>query len=253
MEGRSSAPLRRIALRYQRRWRRGHVDTVAARDEAHRLASAEYGLAVAERRAETAERRLASIQVLLQHGLGLPSPDLPALLAAVNARMTAPPAQPGSADDGADDEETLDDPRAFWTEEEEGLLRSLDSEQRLSAAEEEAIYKRLAQIGTLKERHEKERAAFEKRQAARKAAKAVRKDADEWLELRATTMGRSEEQRRVLRAAALLSGARCPSGGEGDAGDLMWVEMRSADQRAAEALGWGRQAWDSGEPAAACR
>ena len=159
-EGRSSAPLRRIALRYQRRWRRGHVDAVTGRSEAHKLASAEHALAVAERRAEVVERRLASVQGLLQHGLALPSPDLTALLAAVNARMTV---QAGAAADDGDAEETLDDPRAFWAEEEEGLLQSLDSEQRLSAAEEEGIYKRLAQIGALKERHEKERAAFEKR------------------------------------------------------------------------------------------
>ena len=248
-EGRSSAPLRRIALRYQRRWRRGHVDTVAAREESQRLASAEHSMAVAERRAEMVERRLASVQALLQHGLALPVPDMPALLAAANARMTAPPAPAGAMDVG--EEETLDDPRAFWTAEEEGLLQSLDSDQALSVAEEEAIYKRLAEIDTLRQRHEKERAAFEKRQAARLAARTAMKAADEWRELRASTVGRVEQQSRVLRAAALLSGAR-QLDTKGDAGDLMWSEMESSDQRAAEVLGWNKQAWDAGKPAEAC-
>ena len=88
-------------------------------------------------------------------------------------------------------------------------------------------------------------------EAARKQQRSARKAADEWMDLRATTMGRTEEQGRVLRAAALLSGARDPGSG-GDAGDLIWSEMSSADQRAAEALGWGKQAWDAGKPAAAC-
>ena len=61
-EGRSSAPLKRIALRYQRRWRQGHLDTVAATARAHQLAASEHGqreaLLAATKRADAAEERL---------------------------------------------------------------------------------------------------------------------------------------------------------------------------------------------------
>ena len=56
---------------------------------------------------------------------------------------------------------------------------------------------------------------------------------------RAETIRRAEDQGRVLRAAALLSGARLPDSGGGDAGDLAWSQLESADRRAAETLGWG--------------
>lgn len=244
-EGRSAAPLRRIALRYQRRWRQGHADVVGAREEACRLASV-------ERRAEKAERRLASLQVLLQHGLALPSPDMPALLTVTNARMAATSTQASRlCADAEDEQETLDDPRSFWAQEEESLLEALDSDQPLSAVEEESIYKRLAQIETLRQRHKVELAAFQERQKARIAARSAQKLADEWQDLWTTMAGRMQEQGRVLRAAALLSGARLPDA-SGDAGDQLWSELESSERRAAEALGWGKEAWDAGRPAEAC-
>lgn len=152
---------------------------------------AEYDVAVAERRAEKAEQRLASLQALLRHGLALPPPDMQALLAGAGAAPTA--LTSGHAGHVREDcrEETLDDPRAFWAEEEESLLQALDSDQTLSALEEESIYKRLAQIETLRQRHEAERAAFEKRQAARRAARSAQKTADEWRELRCASLARA--------------------------------------------------------------
>lgn len=250
-EGRSSAPLRRIARRYQRRWRQGHADAIAARGDAHRLESAEYGVAVAERRAEKAEHRLTSLMALLQHGLALPPPDMAALLAGANTRTPAQSAAHSGHLSENDHEQTFDDPRAFWAEEEEGLLQALDSDQTLSALEEDSIYKRLAQIETLRQRHEVERAAFEKRQAARLVARSAQKAEDERRKVLAATIRRIDEQGRVLRAAALLSGARLPDAG-GDAGDLMWSQLESSDRCAAETLGWDQQAWDAGRPAAAC-
>ena len=96
----------------------------------------------------------------------------------------------------------------FWAEEEESLLASLDSDQPLQASEEEAIYKRLAQIDALRQRYEEERAAFEKRAAARAARNAARAAAVGWAELRAGTVDGVEAHQRVLRSAAFVAGAR---------------------------------------------
>ncbi len=250
-EGRSSAPLRRIARRYQRRWRQGHAAAIAARGDAHRLASAEYGVAVAERRAEKAEQRLTSLQALLQHGLALQPPDMAALFAGADARTPALSAVHSGQISEDDHEETLEDPRAFWAEEEEGLLQALDSDETLSALEEDSIYKRLAQIDTLRQRHDLERVAFEKRQAARLAAQAAQRAEDERRKLQVATLHQVEEQGRVFRAAALLSGARLPTA-SGDAGDRMWSQLEGSERHAAETLGWQQQAWDAGRPAETC-
>ena len=253
-EGRSSAPLKRIALRYQRRWRQGHLDTVAATARAHQLAASEHGqreaLLAATKRADAAEERLSAVRALLQHGLELAAPDMQRLLSALPAVPTKVVAEPEEQENGDEPEEKLEDPRAFWAEEEESLLASLDSDQPLQASEEEAIYKRLAQIDALRQRHEEERAAFEKRAAARAARNAARAAAVGWAELRAGTVDGVEAQQRVLRSAAFVAGAR--QAGAVLSKEKVWSELSQVERRAAEGLGWSGGAWDEGRPAAAC-
>jgi hypothetical protein len=139
---RGSASLKRIALRYQRRWRGAHAERSALERRAARWATVgrEATAALESARAESAALagRVDAASELLRH----------ALRAAAAAEEVAR----GAGREG--ELEPLEDPRGFWEAEEEMLLGSLDLGAALSREEEEGIYRRLAELDTLRSRHE---------------------------------------------------------------------------------------------------